>query len=129
MEGSLMASKGTKKAVESIQVALACGATIEAAARAAGVNAATVYRRLKEPDFCQRVQQLRSDMVQRTSGVMIAASTEAVKTLINLMKPDVPAAVRLGAAKAVIELSMRIREVSELDTRMLALETLLGEGS
>src|SRR5262245_39611555 len=110
-----MASKGKKKAVESIQVALACGATVESAARAAGVNAATIYRRLKEPDFCQRVQQLRAEMVERTSGVMVAASTEAVKTLIYLLKPEVPAAVRLGAAKAVIELGLKIREVIELE--------------
>src|SRR5262245_22865676 len=118
MAGTLMASKGKKKAVESIQTALACGARVEATARTVGVSTGTSYRRLHEPDFCQRVQELRAEIMQRAAGAMTAASTEAVKTLIYLLKPEVPAAVRLGAAKAVIELGLKIREITELEIRL-----------
>jgi hypothetical protein len=103
-------------------LALACGATLEGAGRQAGVSESTVRRRVKEPDFQRRLQALRADMVQRTSGALTAAGTESVRTLLDLQKPVSPAAVRLGAAKAVLELGMKVRETAELEQRLTALE-------
>jgi hypothetical protein len=61
-----MAQRGKRRADETLIVALVCGATVDAAAKA-GVSPATVYRRLQEPDFQRRLQELRADMVQRTA--------------------------------------------------------------
>ena len=120
-----MAGHGRKDVDQRLLLALACGLNIEAAARAAGISEATVYRRLREPAFCQRLKELRSDMVQRTSGMLTAAGAEFVKTLLALVKETVPPAVRLGAARAGLELGMRIRETAELEARIAALESLL----
>ena len=105
---------------------LACGATVEAAAQKAGVSRATVLRRLREPEFQHRLQEFRSDMVKRAAGMLTAASMEAVKTLLELQKTPVPAAVRLGAARSVIELGTKLRETAEFEARLAALEQQMG---
>jgi hypothetical protein len=121
-----MADKPRKKMEDALLLALACGATVEAAARQCGLSERTVYRRLHEADFRERLQALRADMVQRTAGALTAAATEAVRTLLDLQKPASPAAVRLGAARAVLELGVRLRETAELSERIAALEAQLG---
>ncbi len=79
-------------------LALACGASVDNAAQQAGVNKRTLYRRLKRPDFSNRVQALRTDMVQRLAGSLTAAGTESLKTLLDLLKVGTAPSVRLGAA-------------------------------
>ena len=63
-----MAEEPRKKADDALLLALACGATVEAAARQCGLSDSTVYRRLNDPRSASRLQQLRADMVQRTAG-------------------------------------------------------------
>jgi hypothetical protein len=117
-----MPSQGRRSADDLLLMTLACGATVEAAAQKAGVSRATVLRRLREPGFQQRLQEFRSDMVKRTAGMLTAASMEAVKTLLELQKVSVPAAVRLGAARSVLEIGIKVREVADLEERLSALE-------
>ncbi len=61
-------------------------------------------------------------MVQRTAGALTAAATEAVRTLMELMKPAVPHASRLGAARSVLEIGVKLRELAEPEERLTALE-------
>jgi hypothetical protein len=103
-------------------MALASGATVEAAASKAGVSPATVYRRLKDPAFQQELQQFRAEMVERWASALTTAGGEAVMCLVKLLKEPVPPAVRLGAARAVLELGARMRETTELERRLVALE-------
>ena len=120
-----MAQRGKRRADETLLLALACGATVEAAAAKAGVSPATVYRRKQEPAFAQRLQQVKTDMVLRTAGMLTAAGGESVKTRIELQKPSIPLATRLGAARATLELGMKSREAAELEQRIAALEQQL----
>lgn len=117
-----MAGKPIKKGDEPLLLALACGATVEAAARQFDLSERTVYRRLKDPAFQARLKQVRSDMVRRSAGLLSAATGEAVRTLLALMKEAAPPAVRLGAARAVIELGMKVRELAELEAEVRELE-------
>src|SRR5258708_26017650 len=117
-----MPQRGRKNADQLLLMALACGATVEAAARSAGISQATVYRRLHDTEFCNQLQQTKADMVQRTASMLTASGMESVKTLMELQKPLTPPAVRLGAARSVIELGVKIREVADLEKRLLALE-------
>jgi hypothetical protein len=117
-----------KKAEDALLLALACGATVEQAARQCGLSDRTVYRRLADPGFKRRLQGVRADFVQRTAGTMTAAGTEAVRTLLELLKPAAPPPVRLGAAKAVLEIGLKVREVAEFEERMTALEQRLDAG-
>jgi AcrR family transcriptional regulator len=123
-----MPQHGRRNADDVLLMALACGATIEAAATKAGVSEATLYRRLQNPEFQQRLHELRADMVQRTAGMLTAAAGEAVRTLLALQQASIPPASRLGAARAILELGVKLREAAELEERVRALEVRLGDG-
>jgi hypothetical protein len=103
-------------------MALACGATVEVAAQTARISPATVYRRKQDPEFCKQLQQTSSEMVQRMAGILTGAGTEAVRTLLSLMKEAAPPAVRLGAARAVLDGVVKFREFAEFEERLAALE-------
>ncbi len=125
-----MPQRGRRQADQLLLVALACGATVEAAAQKAGLSQATVYRRLRDPEFKERIQDVQSDMVKRASGTLTAAGMEAIKTLLALLQSSsTPAGVRLGAARAVLELGGKLRDSVELEERLRALEErVLGNG-
>jgi hypothetical protein len=118
----MAAQRGKRQADDKLLLALACGATVENAARAAGISPATAYRRLAEPAFRQRLQQVRTDMVSRAAATLTAAGPEAVKTLVVLQQASVPPAVRLGAARSVLEMGIKLREAADMEERLAALE-------
>ena len=122
-----MSRKGRRNADHQLLLALACGVTVENAARQAGISPSTVYRRLADTDFRRRLQALQRDMVSRTAGTLTAASGESVRTLLELQKPSAPPAVRLGAARAVLEMGMKVREAADLEERLAALEKAAAE--
>jgi hypothetical protein len=107
---------------DGLVLALACGATVEAASRQAALSERTVYSRLREPDFQRRVTAVRTDMTRRAAGLLTAAAGQAVQALLELLRPPSPPAVRLGAARAVLELGQRVREAAEVEADLRALE-------
>jgi hypothetical protein len=50
-----MAQKGKRNADQRLLLALACGATVEGAARQCGISESTVYRRLADEDFRRQI--------------------------------------------------------------------------
>ena len=118
-----MGKLGRQAADDALKIALACGANTEAAARKAGVSVRTVYRRMEDPEFLASLKKVRSDMVQRATAMLTAASLESVKTLVELQDRAMPPTVRLGAARAVLELGAKLRETVELEARIAALES------
>jgi hypothetical protein len=117
-----MAQPDLKKTDEALLLALACGTTVERAAQTSGLSVRSVYRRLANAEFRRRLQGVRDDMLHRAAGMLTAAAMEAVKTLLSLQGASVPATVRLGAARAILELSLKLGEASELTERIKALE-------
>jgi hypothetical protein len=111
-----------KKNDDALVLALACGATVESAARQCDLSERTIYTRLKDAEFQRRVKQVRTDMVRRSAGLLSAASGEAVRTLLALMKDSAPPSARLGAAKAVLELGIKVRELAELEAEVREME-------
>lgn len=122
-----MPQRGRRNSDQLLIMAFACGATLENAANSAGVSKATAYRRLQEPAFQQELRKTKAEMVSRTAAMLTAAAGEAVMTLLSLQKDSTPAPSRLGAARAVLELGVRLRESAELEERIAALESRLAE--
>jgi hypothetical protein len=124
-----MAKTTIPKANEALLLALACGATQETAAQKSEISRRTVIRRLEDPKFRKRLNALRADMVQRATGMLTAATLEAVKTLLALQAPVTPPSSRLGAARTIIELGLKLREETDLVERFAALEKRMEQQS
>jgi hypothetical protein len=118
-----------QKAKYDLLMALACGATVAQAADKAGTSERTVYRRLADPAFRAELDQLRADMVQRSTGMLTAASLEAIKTVVGLLGPNAPEQVRHSAARTILQYGIRLREHTELQARLASLEERLGVGA
>jgi hypothetical protein len=126
-----MAAGRKRKADTNLLMALACGSSPETAAQKSGLSLRTVYRRLAEPSFRQQVQHVRTEMVQRAAGMFTAAGMAAIRTFTTLQESATSESVRLGAARAIIELGCKLRDTVELTERIAnleqRLESLLGE--
>src|SRR5262245_41601872 len=84
-------------------VALARGDTVRDAAREAGIGERTAYRRMRDPEFRQRLSAVRADVLERATGRLADAGADAAETLKALLKAE-SESVRLGAARAILEL-------------------------
>jgi hypothetical protein len=121
-----MANKISRAEEQALVTALAFGATVENAARKAGIGERTAYRHLADPAFRARVDQARREAVLRTAGMLTGASPGSVKTLVDLQQDvSVPASVRRGAARDVLELAVTYRESAEMEQRLAAIEERL----
>jgi hypothetical protein len=111
-----------RKADTALVLALACGASAESAAQKTGLSLRTVYRRLAEPAFRGQVKDLRAEMARRLAGMLTAAGIGSVKTFTTLQDSAASESVRLGAARAIVELGCKLRESVEWSERLAALE-------
>jgi hypothetical protein len=98
------------------------------AAALVGVSRRTASRRLLDPGFRARVQELRGGLIANAAGRLAAAMTQASDTLLALLG-DGDGKLRLGAARAVLEHGVRLRELADLTTRIDDLEHRLAERS
>jgi hypothetical protein len=121
-----VAHRGRRNADEALALALATGQTLRGAAAAAGLGERTATRRMANPGFRFRVAELRSEMVQRALGRMADGMAEAADTLRALLQAE-GESVRLGAARALLELGAKLRETVELGSKVEELERLLKE--
>jgi hypothetical protein len=116
-------ASGRKSADQAIIIALAAGRTVARAAQAACVAETTVYRRLRNPQFRRRVNEVRAAFTERALARLAAASTTAVGTLQRLLKAK-SEAVRLSAARSILELGTKLRETVEFEERIIRLEEM-----
>lgn len=119
-----MSGGDRRNADSALVAALACGGTVEAAAQTAGVSVPTVRRRLAEPAFRKAVEEARAESVSRAVARLSATSTLAADCLRELLKAK-SETVRLGAARAILELGAKYREAEDLAVRLAELERQL----
>jgi hypothetical protein len=105
---------------------LATGATAQQAAEAAGCGVRTVFRRLQDENFQRRLNELKAEGLERAVGQLGRYSSAAADTLHQLLSTGSPQ-IKLGAARAILELGMRMREQLELDERLRRLEDQAAE--
>jgi hypothetical protein len=116
-----VAHRGRRNADEALALALATGQTLRDAADATGIGERTATRRMADPAFRQRVAELRADMVQRSLGRMADGMSDAADKLRELLAAE-SESVRLGAARTLLELGVKLRESVELEARLADLE-------
>jgi hypothetical protein len=120
-----VAHRGRRNADEALALALAAGQTLRDAAAASGFGERTATRRWTDPDFRRQVAELRAAAVERATGKMGDGMAEAADTLRQLLKAR-SEAVQLGAARSLLELTVKLRENVELEARIAALESQQG---
>lgn len=115
----------TAKQVKALE-ALLEGANIQDAASAAGVNRKTVGRWLEDALFW-KTYQLNSQRVLELAARRLTGKLDgAVGLLTSVMEDeDAPAGVRLRAAQQVIDGSLKLLEVTDIQVRLSALEERL----
>ena len=116
-----MAGGSRQNAKTAAALALASGLTQTEAAKKVGIGERTLRRWLKQDDFRQSVAAAKREMVSRAVAMLADASTEAATTLRQLLQAD-SESVRLNAAKAIIELGIKLRESEELAERVKQIE-------
>jgi hypothetical protein len=125
-----MAGSGRKNADEAQAIALASGQTLRDAAAAAGISERTAARRWADDAFRCRIAKPRAEMMERTLGLLVDGMAEGAEMLRALLKAE-SESVRLGAARSLVELPLRVREHTELEERLRFLEYRMaaaGEG-
>ena len=91
---------------------------------AAGVGTSTVERRLRDPRFKARLEEGGRGMVERAAQALSAGTSKAIDRLVALVD-TAPAPVQLGAARAVLYMTFKAREIVEFEKRLAALEEKL----
>jgi len=106
---------------EALLNALAAGTSVKQAAQAAGLSERTVYRRLANTGFQQRLAAIRDELITAALGELVGCASKAVTTLRTLLEAR-DERVQLQAAKVLLEQALRLREAVALEQRLAALE-------
>ena len=106
-------------------MAFSLAATIENAAVKAGVGVNTVQRRLSFRNSQEvagyEIRHGPADRSRTNRGCQRGSKDSA-----RLAEPTTPPAIRLQAARHIIELGVKLRDASELQDRIAALEQQVG---
>jgi hypothetical protein len=132
MQGNASSKRATKSESgltskqQAAIVALLGQPTLKEAAQAIAINEATLWRWLQQPEFQTAYREARRETVRHAIVRLQQHAAEAVDTLHKVMTTEGTAApVRVSAAKAILEYSMKAVEIEDLASRLEALEAKL----
>lgn len=107
---------------EVVAVSIATGTTMAAAARAHRVSNRQVTEWMAGcPAFVNRIREVRRELTSAAIGRGVDTLSMAFDTLRELLTARAET-VRLGAARSIIELTVKVRETVELEERIAQLE-------
>jgi transposase len=101
---------------------LAFGQSLRAAAAELGISEVTAQRRLRDPRFRERVQEIRRRAVDDAIGQMVSAMTLAVSKLRHLVESGEKESIQLRAAMGLLDLALRAAALADLQERVEQLE-------
>jgi hypothetical protein len=102
-------------------VFLAAGTSVKDTAAKTGIGLRTLHEWLVKPEFTRLVGQYRGRVIGETLGLLAGVAVEAVKTLREALNCD-RASVRVRAAQTILDRLIQIRQATELEERLVALE-------
>src|SRR5687768_6256426 len=98
--------------------------TVYGAALRVGINEATAYRWLRDLSFSELYREARRELVTHAICQAQKATGEAVQTLRDVMADEAaPASARVSASKTLLEFSIKVAAVEDLEARIAALES------
>jgi hypothetical protein len=98
--------------------------SVEAAAAAAKIGRATAFRWLRDADILERLREARKDAWGRAMAQLQEAGPEAVEALRRTLREAESEAARVSAAKAFLEMGLRVVELNDIEDRLTRLEAI-----
>lgn len=100
--------------------------TTKAAAQTALCAEITLHRWLKKPSFQSALKAARAELLEATRTALQSAGKDAVETLKQVMNDTgAKGSERVSAAKAVLEIGLKVQEVFNMGERFKLLEDKL----
>ena len=103
--------------------ALVSNPTISAAAAAAGCGERTIFRRLENPEFRRRLEEMQLRTLETARNALLSRLTGAVDTMADVMQNgENSPSTRLQAARSIIDTTLRVVETVDHERRICELE-------
>lgn len=97
--------------------------TYAEAARRANVSESTLLRLRKKPDFQEVINALKKEMFSETMQKAQSYSKEMLEVLRTIALDDKATdSSRVSAAKGILEMGIQLRNMEEIEAKILALE-------
>lgn len=117
----------SKKQMDFMQ-ALLTEATIDAAAKKAGISRSTAYRYLKDAAFNQELNRAKSECISDTIRYLQGKYSRCAQHLIRIIeKPDTADQVRINAINTVFQNCKSLIDTCEIEERMRHIEERMQE--
>ena len=97
---------------------LAASPNMQQAARDAGIGQSTLYRWLRDENFCQELKRLTVEVAELTRSELRGLTLRSLKVLADLMENPDPM-VRLRAARTIASMGIRITDTLRKDIQAL----------
>lgn len=102
--------------------------TIGAAAATAGIGERTLHRWLDDPTFRAALGAAETAAIDAATRLLIGLQDRAVQTFADVLdSPTTAAAARLRAAHGVLDYALKLRELRNVEQRLVALEKKISE--
>lgn len=115
--------RGLSPLQERAIAALLEGLTIKQTAKRCGVSRQTIYDWLRMPEFISQLRESEGALIDHSVRRLLSLQNDALDTLDAVLNdPHATTATRLRAAQSVIEFTLKLRELRNLEERLAALE-------
>ena len=112
-----------RKSDEAIISALCNAGSVKAASRECGISPVTIYRRLQDDAFRQKLDAVRDDAMKEASARLSGRLTAAVDALAEIMSDkDTAQQTRANCAAQILSYGLRFTETCDILRRLEALE-------
>jgi hypothetical protein len=109
-------------------IALLSEKDIRSAADKVSVNERTLYRWLADPIFQAELLKAEGDMIDAATRHLVQLQQPAIETIKTILEcEDVSPNTRLRAAQTILDYLIKLRELRNLESRLVALEAAIYE--
>lgn len=114
---------------ELVLEALAAGESYGQAGARAGVTGKTVQRWMRDPGFSRQLSDRRGARLSEVTGLLLDATTDAVRVIRQECQHAEKASDRLRAAALLLSMATRMREKLDVEARVAEIEVFLGSAA
>ena len=113
---------------EQIIAALFSTSSNKEAAALAGISTKTLYSRLAQPEFQEKVRAARRELLESVATEIQRCTTSAVRVIAEIREDEmVNPAIRLQAADAILRHTVKLTDLVDLSARLEAMESKVND--